>query len=622
MDELFTLIRQRKAIIFAGSGISLYAGYPTATKLAEFILENIPRDQRKSGVTALPDVAELYRKIFGRNKLIELIRPIFEIEPASIEYHELLTHIPQIRTVITTNYDRLFELAYGEDIQVILTKEDLVHSDLKKVTLLKIHGSIDKPDSILITKSDYEDFLSGRKLEDLLWNEVKSLFGKHAVVFIGYSLEDSDVRHVLIDILNQIGEHHKGIFLISPKVAEYDVEALVEKFGIKYYNSNAESFISKLKEEIELHKLEDYNSGYITDDEIHEMLTCSGYLCGITIHPEGSKSVSISQDQTKAPIPVDFDIKNKKSQTPKKIEGFLSGKSFEPISLAMEGKESEITLIAKGIGILPTGGPGSGYTLIPQPANTFKAVLRVKDTDIIFTDLNGETYRSSELVLIKIIHPLFVISFKLSRESPKVVVFNLQYEGTNCPIKDYSLYNMLNAWKSGNPLIIGIDNVTFSMEVSSEALQNKPELLDNINFSFEFIHDLLVIQDFFDCIFWHVSEITDEDYDTISLLLRIAHGEEIHINSCSGIISNAESRSFIKQLTEETEKSVHFGGKRLIKLFGVSLVLDFEADIQDAYIDEIKKVFSEIEKGTENVLIVIKSRSENTRVKFKKPTKI
>lgn len=618
MDELFTLIRQKRAIIFAGSGISLYAGYPSAAKLAEFILENIPPENRKTGVTALSDVAELYCRVFGRDRLIELIRPIFEKNPHSTEYHELISQIPQIRTIITTNYDRIFEIAYNDNIQVILTKKDLVHSDSEKISLLKIHGSIDQPDSILITKSDYDDFFHERKSDDLLWNEVKVLCAKYAVVIIGYSLEDSDIRHILIDILRQIGQDHKGIYLISPNSRDYDIEELTRKFQIKYFNLTAEAFVSQLKEEVENHKVEDYKSGYLTDDEFHEMVGRRGYLCEITIDPKGSKSISISPNQSDGPIPVDFEIKTNDSETRRKIEGILSGKSFEPISLTMSEKEREVTFIAQGIGILPSGAPGSEYTISPKPGYSFKAFIKVKNTGIIFTDLNGETYRSPESFLIKIIHPLFDITFELSAKNSKTINFSLNFEGSHGSIKDFLLYNMLNAWKSGNPLIVGVEGDPSTIEIPSEALQNKSDLLENIDFNYSLLKDLLQIQDFFGCIFWNIYEITDEDYESISLLLRIANGDEIHINSCSGIIDPGESGDLIKQLTEGTDKLLHIEGKRHIQLFGVKIILDFKADIQDAYIDESGKVLSEMEKGTESILILIKSRSNNALAKFEK----
>lgn len=613
MDELFTLIRQRKAIIFAGSGISLYAGYPTATKLAEIILENIPVEQRKQGVTTLPDIAELFCKIFGRHKLIEIVSSIFEKEPLSTEFHELISQIPQIRTIISTNYDRIFEIAYGDDIQVVLTKEDLVHSDPDKISLLKIHGSIDEPESLLITKSDYENFFDEKKSEDLLWNEVKSLCAKYAVVFIGYSLGDSDVKHILIDIIHQIGQEHKGIFLIAPKVEDYEIEYLIKKFQIKYIDLPAESLILLLKEQVELHKIEDYVSGYLNHDEIHKMISRLGSSCEITIDPEGTKSIRVFHRNNQEPFPVEIDIKSKNAELMEQIEGISSGKILDPITFKIPEKGDALTFIAKGIGIVP-----GEYTVSPRPIRTFRAILKVKNTDIIITDFSGEVFSSTEKFKIDLVHPLMTLSLKKEDLTSQELGFNLHLQASYCPLKDFLLYKLLVEWQSGKPLIIGFEGIPYQLEIPSDVIQEKSDFLELINHHYGLLKNILDIQDYFSCIFWKITEITHEDAESAKLLLRIIRGEDIGIDSCSGLIEAEEARRIIKQLNEGSDKRVQLSGKRIVKLFGVSIVLDFKSTILDSYIDESEKIITELERGVKDVIVTIKSRSGKTSVIFQK----
>lgn len=613
MDELFTLIRQKKAIIFAGSGISLYAGYPTATKLAEIILDYIPQEQRKIGVTALPDVAELFCKIFDRNRLIDIIRSIFEKEPLSVEYHKLITQIPQIRTIITTNYDRMFEIAYGDGLQVVLNKEDLVHSNPDKISLLKIHGSVDKPDTILITKSDYEDFFNERKSEDLLWNEVKSLCAKYAIVFIGYSLGDSDIKHILIDIIHQIGQDHKGIFLIAPKVEDYEIEDLIKKFHIQYIDLPAESLISQLKEQIELHKIEDYVSGYLNHDEIHKMVSRLGSSCEITIDAEGTKSIKVYHREDQGPIPVEVDIKSKNKELMEQIKAIISGKIFEPITFKIPEKDDTLTFIAKGIGIVP-----GEHTISPQPSRVFKAILKVKNADIIFTDLSGEAFGSIDSFRINIIHPFLTISLKKEDTAAQEIGFNLNLQSSYCPLKDFLLYKMLREWKSGKPLIIGFEGIPYQLEIQSEMIQEKSDFLELIEHQYGLLKSILDIQDYFNCIFWKITDITHEDAESAELLLRIMQGNDIGIDSCSGLIEAEEAKKIIKQLNEGPDKRVQFSGKRLVKLFGVTIILDFKSTILDSYIDDAEKINEEIEKGVKDVIVTIKSRSGKSSVTFNK----
>ena len=56
------------------------------------------------------EVAYKYELINGRKQLIEFLSQIIEATPFSDEkWHKELALIPHIKTIITTNYDNLFE---------------------------------------------------------------------------------------------------------------------------------------------------------------------------------------------------------------------------------------------------------------------------------------------------------------------------------------------------------------------------------------------------------------------------------------------------------------------------------------------------------------------------------
>ena len=112
-ERIFELIRKEEAALFVGAGMSLYAGYPSGAKLAEILFNSLTTDLQNQleFSTNLPKLAEdiYYLKGGNKNYLIETLKNEFQKEPTSIETHQLLAKIPQIKTIITTNYDTLFE---------------------------------------------------------------------------------------------------------------------------------------------------------------------------------------------------------------------------------------------------------------------------------------------------------------------------------------------------------------------------------------------------------------------------------------------------------------------------------------------------------------------------------
>lgn len=97
-------------------------------------------------------------------------------------------------SIITTNYDNLLEEIFP-DYEVINGQQIIKE---KKATdighILKIHGSIDNPSSLVISKKDYEEFNSK---QIYLIAKLFTYFVEHPIIFIGYSLNDSNIKSIL-----------------------------------------------------------------------------------------------------------------------------------------------------------------------------------------------------------------------------------------------------------------------------------------------------------------------------------------------------------------------------------------------------------------------------------------
>lgn len=99
--------------------------------------------------------------------------------------------------MITTNYDPLPEHLLP-DFKVYVGQDNLLFADVQGVgEIYKIHGSHEEPDSIVLTRADYENF-SDRN--PYLAAKLLTIFVEHPIIFIGYSLSDPNITTILKSI--------------------------------------------------------------------------------------------------------------------------------------------------------------------------------------------------------------------------------------------------------------------------------------------------------------------------------------------------------------------------------------------------------------------------------------
>src|SRR5690242_2116207 len=104
----------------------------------------------------------------------------------------LLAEIPYLNRFVTTNWDPLIERAL--DILVpIVEDRDLAFWDDRKRQVLKIHGCITRPHSIVATEADYNNCIAQNPL---VFNKLKDLMATKTFLFMGYSMRDSDFQEV------------------------------------------------------------------------------------------------------------------------------------------------------------------------------------------------------------------------------------------------------------------------------------------------------------------------------------------------------------------------------------------------------------------------------------------
>ncbi len=99
--------------------------------------------------------------------------------------------------IITTNYDDFLEQTFSE-FGVFIGQEQLIFSDIQGIgEIYKIHGCVSEPETILINEKDYIKF---NEKNAYLAAKILTIFIEHPIIFIGYSINDTNIESILKSI--------------------------------------------------------------------------------------------------------------------------------------------------------------------------------------------------------------------------------------------------------------------------------------------------------------------------------------------------------------------------------------------------------------------------------------
>lgn len=210
-QELAGAAIDNQLVLFIGAGVSAGAGLPTWTGL----LTDVANDAYIE-----PDLVELLSKkdlrdqatlldrrlqANGRSLRREVAAKLTRIERYSLQ-HGLLASLPS-KEAVTTNFDSLFELASRVDVLDVAVLPDDPRNTGGQ-WLLKLHGSADKPDGIVLTRSD---FLEMPRQYGALIGLVQGLLLMRHMMFVGYSLQDEDFHELIHEVRAARGERGNDV---------------------------------------------------------------------------------------------------------------------------------------------------------------------------------------------------------------------------------------------------------------------------------------------------------------------------------------------------------------------------------------------------------------------------
>lgn len=143
---------------------------------------------------------------------------IDETLPTYQELSLLIQNQNKFAGIITTNYDELLENIF-KDFSVLVGQDSLLLANsLNIFEIFKIHGCCSKPNSIVLTENDYNNF--DQKLK-YLSAKLLTIFVEHPIIFIGYGLGDLNIRNIFSEIAEcltseQLEKIKDNFIFISP----------------------------------------------------------------------------------------------------------------------------------------------------------------------------------------------------------------------------------------------------------------------------------------------------------------------------------------------------------------------------------------------------------------------
>lgn len=265
---------------FVGAGLSTLSGAPSWKGLIDQLCVELKRDTKDNySSDEYLQIPQMYYYSIEKNnrKYYSIIKDKIvssSLHPNDI-HHRMLRLNPA--SFITTNYDELLEEAAIQHCQgyKIIACDAEVPQIYGDKYILKIHGDF-RHENIVLKEEDYLNYSDNFKLIETM---VKSIFSTNTVVFIGYGLNDYNIKLILNWTKALLGTNfRKPIFIYTGNI-ELSKEELQyqESKGLSVIDTNkmitSTDYLSRYQIVFtELEKMSKTTIDNKTEDEAFEIL--------------------------------------------------------------------------------------------------------------------------------------------------------------------------------------------------------------------------------------------------------------------------------------------------------------------------------------------------------------
>ena len=246
-----------RLVIFVGAGVSKNSGIPTWNELIKCFAEKLKYDNckkcnfRKSDCP-IPDCKDRYN--FSQDEYLKIPQYFFNLDTSDkkTNYNTIIKQVLNVKAspnpinelimdlypkhIITTNFDKLIENTKRPNsmmYKVITKDEELLTYQDNNNYIIKMHGDIDNLDAIVLKESDY---LKYHQDHILIETFIKSLLIDHTFLFIGYSLNDYNLKLIISWIENlakglNVKDNRSRNYILQPSID--NIEKYVEEYFLE-----------------------------------------------------------------------------------------------------------------------------------------------------------------------------------------------------------------------------------------------------------------------------------------------------------------------------------------------------------------------------------------------------
>ncbi|MGY5798770.1 SIR2 family NAD-dependent protein deacylase [Rheinheimera faecalis] len=157
--------------------------------------------------------------------------------------------------LVTTNWDNLLETVFDGIPNVVVRKDKCPQISATRKNIFKIHGDVGKPESIVVTQTQYFSF---QREDTYLSRKIYTLFSEASPIFIGYSLTDPNIGFLYDEVFSDLGKDKPPAYMIiHPSVSDQvykESQLLFENKNIFIIKAEIGEFLEDLSVEFKAYK--------------------------------------------------------------------------------------------------------------------------------------------------------------------------------------------------------------------------------------------------------------------------------------------------------------------------------------------------------------------------------
>jgi hypothetical protein len=246
-EELLEQFERGNALLFIGERIVRDAG---GQALVDRLSDQLAARCGAAGEEKLSflQAAQAYEDSKGRQALVQFVRDWCEAageEPQPAQ--RAIAGLRECDLLVTTCFDRRLERAFEEaerPLNVVTGSVDLAFEDERKACLYKLRGSLERPESLVLTEDDVEAFFDDRAALSVV---LQGYLARKTILFVGYDLNDPHFKRLYRKVTAPLDQYARRAYAFGETPPPITCR-WCERHGVEVVPADAALFLRALSE--------------------------------------------------------------------------------------------------------------------------------------------------------------------------------------------------------------------------------------------------------------------------------------------------------------------------------------------------------------------------------------